>query len=324
MTIEFINHIQTLGTGEIEQHGQGLKSFQPSPVKQNASTSSQVEGETASSQSSSFLFHFFSKVTATSTSSTAGTSPLKKANAKSFKKNSSTLTTATVPLDNDSDDNDNDDANDEDTTTMDVSDRSPSPTPNPKLTAAAAAAAAADGAGAGVNASSKSKTVVAITAAVSNNKNYKFDTSTDLAYHNQQEYDDCELLIKGQHLTATELELLPDKYMVLRHYRAEKGDVTKAVDAIRHTLEWRTEFGVDRIINAFTTETNNEMASVIKRENETGKIYIRGYDDGGRACMYMRPGRENCYDSEYNNLAHLVFQLEKAIACSEKVRPKVV
>ena len=60
------------------------------------------------------------------------------------------------------------------------------------------------------------------------------------------------------------------------------------------------------------------MAAIISKENETGKIYVRGYDKDGRALMYMRPGRENTVGQEQNNMRHLVFQLEKAIACSRK------
>ena len=44
-------------------------------------------------------------------------------------------------------------------------------------------------------------------------------------------------------------------------------------------------------------------------------MYCRGYDKEGRVIVYMRPGNENTKD-EQNQLRHLVFQLEKAIACS--------
>jgi hypothetical protein len=59
------------------------------------------------------------------------------------------------------------------------------------------------------------------------------------------------------------------------------------------------------------------MAKIISKENETGKIYARGHDKDGRALMYMRPSKENTND-EVNNMRHLVFQIEKAIACSGK------
>ncbi len=99
----------------------------------------------------------------------------------------------------------------------------------------------------------------------------------------------------------------------------------KAIVAIKATLQWRKEFQVEKIKRAFegdddgssSGDVSREMADIISQENETGKIYIRGYDKDGRALMYMRPGRENTLN-EGNNMRHLVFQLEKAIACSVK------
>jgi hypothetical protein len=103
-----------------------------------------------------------------------------------------------------------------------------------------------------------------------------------------------------------------------------KGDVSKATAAIKSTIQFRNEFGVVDIVHCFETQpetetstSRNEMASILQKENETGKIYTRGYDKDGRAMMYMRPAKENT-NNETNNMRHLVFQLEKAIACSAK------
>mmetsp|Transcript_20515 Transcript_20515/g.47451 ORF Transcript_20515/g.47451 Transcript_20515/m.47451 type:complete len:184 (-) Transcript_20515:291-842(-) len=59
------------------------------------------------------------------------------------------------------------------------------------------------------------------------------------------------------------------------------------------------------------------MQDILKRENETGKIYVRGCDKEGRAAMYMRPHRENTHEEE-NNMRHLVYNLERAIACTSQ------
>lgn len=126
-------------------------------------------------------------------------------------------------------------------------------------------------------------------------------------------------------LTQEEIDSFPDPYMPLRHFRAEKGDVTKAIRKLQATIRWRKEFGVLDLVRAFDEKNNksinnsNEksLSVVLQNENETGKIYVRGYDSEGRALMYMRPGKENTLN-ETNNLRHLVFQLEKAIACSSR------
>lgn len=59
------------------------------------------------------------------------------------------------------------------------------------------------------------------------------------------------------------------------------------------------------------------MLKTLLKEHETGKVYVRGYDADGRALMYMRPGRENTHIEE-DNMQNLVFNLEKAIACTRK------
>ena len=64
-------------------------------------------------------------------------------------------------------------------------------------------------------------------------------------------------------------------------------------------------------------EQDEDLAAILREENETGKIYVRGYDKDGRALMYMRPGRENS-NNENNMMRHLSFQIEKAVACSGK------
>lgn len=149
-------------------------------------------------------------------------------------------------------------------------------------------------------------------------------------------------------LSEDEREGLTDKFMALRHLRAEKGDAKKAVAAVRRTLKWRDEFrvqnlrrclrGIDRREGGESNDdekreaSNNDsndndvdsksseeelMASVVRKENETGKLYVRGYDKDGRAMMYMRPGKENTRD-EGGNMLNLVYHMEKAIACSAK------
>eukprot|EP00978_Attheya_sp_CCMP212_P044466 scaffold311244_cov67-Attheya_sp.AAC.1 len=60
------------------------------------------------------------------------------------------------------------------------------------------------------------------------------------------------------------------------------------------------------------------MRSVLEVENATGKIYARGYDLEGRAVLYFRPGMENTRGQELHNMRHLVYNLERGIACSKK------
>lgn len=98
-----------------------------------------------------------------------------------------------------------------------------------------------------------------------------------------------------------------------------QGDVTKAIFKLKAALDWRQEFGVADIVQACSENPPNEMTPVIQKENETSKLYVRGYDKEGRALLYMRPAKENTHEtSPINNMRHLVWNLEKAIACSAK------
>lgn len=56
---------------------------------------------------------------------------------------------------------------------------------------------------------------------------------------------------------------------------------------------------------------------MISQENETGKVYVRGYDRNGRAVVYFKPGKENM-ESGLNNLKHMVYHLERAAACTAR------
>jgi hypothetical protein len=92
-----------------------------------------------------------------------------------------------------------------------------------------------------------------------------------------------------------------------RYLRARKGVVRKASDMLSATKTWRRTFGRDALVAG-------GKAAVIAAENATGKVYCRGHDLLGRPILYLKPRFENTKDHD-GNLAHLVYQLERAIAC---------
>lgn len=125
------------------------------------------------------------------------------------------------------------------------------------------------------------------------------------------EYEKVQKVIQA--LTAEERVLMPDPRMPIRHLRAENGNVELAVQKLRAALQWRRDFNVPHVIGG-----DEAMRESIARENATGKIYVRGYDRSGRALMYMRPARENCNHNLEGNMRHLVWNMEKAIACTRR------
>lgn len=127
-------------------------------------------------------------------------------------------------------------------------------------------------------------------------------------------------------LTPHEKQHMSDANMPLRQYRADKGNIPQAIRKIKATIQWRQDFNVGDIKRCFRDRNNpdlpiekqkelNHLAEVIAKENETGKIYCRGYDLEGRAILYLTPGLENSR-CEIDNMRHLVYHLERAITCT--------
>ncbi|GAX18826.1 hypothetical protein FisN_26Hh127 [Fistulifera solaris] len=124
----------------------------------------------------------------------------------------------------------------------------------------------------------------------------------------QQEYTACIELWHS--LQEEERDQLTDLQMMVRFYRATKGHAT--LQQLRLALQWRRDFQVDALCRM-----QDPFAQILRKENATGKIYVRGYDKQGRALVYMRPARENT-QNEHDQMRHLVYNLEKAIACTRR------
>ena len=111
---------------------------------------------------------------------------------------------------------------------------------------------------------------------------------------------------------------LTDENMIRRYYRASKGDMDRAFNALKNTINWRQDNDVDDFKDLFTENSNySEMEDIIRFENESGKAYVRGYDREGRATLLLHPSKENSKNGE-NCLKHLVYSLERAVACSRR------
>lgn len=143
-----------------------------------------------------------------------------------------------------------------------------------------------------------------------NNEPRMFDQET--------EEKGCKEIVQA--MTKAELEAMPDENMPLRHLRADKGDVTKAIKRIKHAIHWRQDFGVNDMLRAATnptTDEEKEIQSILKHESSPGKMYVRNHDNSKRAILYMFPVKENT-NHQKHNIMHLVYALERAIACTEK------
>lgn len=71
------------------------------------------------------------------------------------------------------------------------------------------------------------------------------------------------------------------------------------------------------MIHCFNKDGDDDLRQILRKENETKKCYVRSFDKEGRCSMYMYPGRNNTVDLE-NNTRHMVYHVERAIACTAK------
>ncbi|RQM05235.1 hypothetical protein DH86_00001764 [Scytalidium sp. 3C] len=88
---------------------------------------------------------------------------------------------------------------------------------------------------------------------------------------------------------------------LLRCLRAAKWNTNDAIKRLMDTLIWRREYGVENLTGDY-----------ISPENETGKQIILGYDNSGRPCHYLNPGRQNTNPSP-RQVQHMVFMLERVL-----------
>jgi len=165
----------------------------------------------------------------------------------------------------------------------------------------------------------------------SDNNNSSSSSSADICYipNKEPRMYDKEKEEKGfQQILAAltddeKRSVAVDPNLIMRHYRADKGDVAKAIKRLKYAIQWRIDSKVDDMINAvhFTTEDCSEeqkkLRETLTTEGETGKVFARGYNKEGRALLYFYPIRENTYNGQ-DNIKHLIYEIERGIACSEK------
>lgn len=94
-----------------------------------------------------------------------------------------------------------------------------------------------------------------------------------------------------------------------RYATAVKWDLAAAKKRAADTLHWRREFKPDLLV-----------PDEVKREGETGKHVVSGFDYEGRPVIYLRPGRENT-DANPQQVRYLVWSLERGLGTS--ISPRV-
>jgi hypothetical protein len=104
-----------------------------------------------------------------------------------------------------------------------------------------------------------------------------------------------------QSYVPSERRWIEDPSTCRRYANAVKWDLNMAKKRAADTLQWRREFKPDLLV-----------PDEVKKEGETGKHVISGFDNEGRPVLYLRPGRENT-DANPQQVRYLVWSLERAI-----------
>jgi len=115
--------------------------------------------------------------------------------------------------------------------------------------------------------------------------------------------------------SAAELNLTPtekawmDEACLSRFLRARRYHVQKAFRQLHETIVWRRSFGVEQLM------LDPELADV-KRQSETGKLYVHGKDRFGRPAVFMKPRLQNTSERKtaHEQMRQLVYTLERAVA----------
>jgi hypothetical protein len=87
--------------------------------------------------------------------------------------------------------------------------------------------------------------------------------------------------------------------------RAHKWNAAKALEGMKATEAWRSEFDVDGIVL--------KKWQTLRVQSDSGKVYCKGTDRDGHPLIFMHPVRENLWD-HHGDLINLVATLERASA----------
>jgi len=104
--------------------------------------------------------------------------------------------------------------------------------------------------------------------------------------------------------------LFDDAGSLIRYLRSESWDLARAEERIRSTARWRKEFGLSGL-------RAGARMDAIARENEAGRLYVRGFDKVGRPVLHVK---FCCADlgSHDDTITHAIYCVERAVACLEQ------
>ncbi|SCU96741.1 LADA_0H02498g1_1 [Lachancea dasiensis] len=128
------------------------------------------------------------------------------------------------------------------------------------------------------------------------------------AYGDQQASSETTKSIDWRPLSLRE-KLWLSRERLLKFLRSVNWDVTLAIKRLENTLQWRREFNLSAVDDE--TSSLSSLSQIVATENETGKMYLLGYDRQRRPLLHIKPGRQNTAMS-FAQIQLLVYMIECA------------
>ncbi|SCV03144.1 LANO_0G02410g1_1 [Lachancea nothofagi CBS 11611] len=117
-----------------------------------------------------------------------------------------------------------------------------------------------------------------------------------------------EVELNEQPLSVCE-RLWLSKERLLRFLRSTNWDIDEAIARLKATIIWRREFGLCEDDNGGCSN----FADIVATENETGKMYLLGYDRQRRPLLHIKTGRQTTPTS-FAQIQLLAYMIESAEA----------
>ncbi|CAJ1961785.1 unnamed protein product [Cylindrotheca closterium] len=105
------------------------------------------------------------------------------------------------------------------------------------------------------------------------------------------------------------------KRIILRYVRSKKT-VTSALNKLKATLSFRKRMDIVGLVKSFDDGPSGNYATSLRKQMESKKMYVQGYDKSGRSTLFFIPRLTQGHDSEWT-LKEAVYSIERAIACSK-------
>jgi len=132
-------------------------------------------------------------------------------------------------------------------------------------------------------------------------------------------------LASQSQVVQAEDRMMSVKDMATRHLLAENGNVQRALERLKKTIEYRVNAKIDDIRICFDTSNDEYDQLASYREGllphlQSGKVFCRGHDRQNHTILTVLPRNEMTHSGwteQWFTPSYCAYSLERAIACNE-------